>query len=45
MNIADELLCAAAERGSSLLDEQLFFHVFQPPATNPRKKSPRAKSA
>jgi len=45
MNMADELLCAAAERGSSHLDEQLFFHVFQPPAANPRKKTARAKSA
>ena len=40
MNIADELLAAAAERELSRLDEKLYFDLFQPPAT---KQRPAAK--
>jgi type II secretory pathway predicted ATPase ExeA len=40
MNIADELLAAAAERQLTRLDEKLYFDVFQPPAT---KQRPTAK--
>jgi len=36
MNIADELLAAAAERQLSRLDEKLYFDVFQTPAPKPR---------
>ncbi len=36
MNIADELLAAAAERDLSRLDEKLYFDVFQPPAAKAR---------
>lgn len=32
MNLADELLAAAADKGTAQLDEQLFFDVFAPPA-------------
>jgi hypothetical protein len=38
MNIADELLAAAAERDLPKLDEKLYFDVFQTPA-------PKARSA
>ncbi len=37
MNMADELLCVAAEKELSRLDEKLFFEVFQPPA--PKKRA------
>ena len=36
MNMADELLCTAADRQLSRLDEALFLDVFQPSST-PRK--------
>lgn len=36
MNIADELLAAAAERGLPRLDEKLYFDVFQTPAPKAR---------
>lgn len=36
MNIADELLSAAAERELPKLDEKLYFDVFQAPAPKPR---------
>ena len=36
MNIADELLAAAAERQLSRLDEKPYFDVFQTPAPKPR---------
>ena len=41
MNMADELLCVAAEKELPRLDEKLFFDVFQPPAP---KKRPKAKA-
>jgi general secretion pathway protein A len=41
MNIADELLVAAAERELPRLDEKLYFEVFQPPP--PAPKRPAAK--
>lgn len=37
MNMADELLCTAADRKLPQLDESLFLDVFQPPTTTPRK--------
>lgn len=42
MNMADELLCTAAERDLPQLDETLFFDVFQPPT--PAKRRPNATS-
>jgi len=42
MNMADELLCTAAERDLPQLDESLFFEVFQPPKASKRRS--RAKS-
>lgn len=39
MNIADELLAAAAERDLPNLDEKLYFDVFQTPAPKPRPTS------
>ena len=36
MNLADELLAAAAERDRPRLDEKLFLEVFQAPAPKPR---------
>lgn len=36
MNIADELLAAAAERDLGRLDEKLYFDVFQTPSPKPR---------
>ena len=36
MNIADELLAAAAERDLPSLDEKLYFDLFQPPAPKSR---------
>lgn len=54
MNIADELLVAAAERDLDRLDEKLYFEVFQPPVPKskiaPKKRetaatSPSAKGA
>ena len=41
MNMADELLAAAAEKELSVIDEKLFFQVFAPPT--PPKKKPSAK--
>jgi general secretion pathway protein A len=41
MNMADELLSAAAEKELSIIDEKLFFEVFAPPA--PAKKKLSAK--
>jgi hypothetical protein len=41
MNMADELLCVAAERELPQLDEKLFFDVFQPPAS--KKHTKRSK--
>lgn len=40
MNLCDELLAAAADKGTAQLDEQLFFEVFAPPAkkTSGRKR-------
>ena len=37
MNIADELLVAAAERNVPQLDEKLYFDVFQVPATTAKR--------
>ena len=37
MNIADELLVAAAERNLPQLDEKLYFDVFQVPATTAKR--------
>ena len=37
MNLADELLAAAAEKDLSSIDEKLFFEVFAPPVTTKRK--------
>lgn len=42
MNMADELLCFAAEKELPRLDEKLFFEVFQPPAPKTRAK-PKAR--
>jgi type II secretory pathway predicted ATPase ExeA len=39
MNIADELLAAAAERELPRLDEKLYFDVFQVPATTTGKRA------
>lgn len=44
MNIADELLAAAAEREAPRLDEKLYFDVFQPPAAK-GKPAPRKRPA
>lgn len=41
MNLADELLAAAAERDQPQLDEKLFFEVFAPP--QPKKAAPAKK--
>lgn len=41
MNMADELLCIAADKQIQQLDEKLFFEVFQPPA---KKKRPRTQA-
>jgi general secretion pathway protein A len=41
MNMADELLAAAAEKQLPFIDEKLFFEVFAPPASS--KKKPPAK--
>ena len=38
MNMADELLCVAAEQEAVCLDEKLFFEVFQPPAQKKRSR-------
>lgn len=43
MNMADELLCAAAERELPQLDEKLFFDVFQPPKSTKRRSNAKAK--
>ncbi len=37
MNIADEMLVAAAERELPRLDEKLYFEVFQTPAPSPKR--------
>ena len=37
MNIADELLVAAAERNLPQLDEKLYFDVFQVPAVTAKR--------
>jgi type II secretory pathway predicted ATPase ExeA len=37
MNIADELLAAAAERQVAVLDEKLYFDVYPPPAKKARR--------
>jgi len=42
MNMGDELLAAAAERGDSVLDEKLFLEVSTPPK---RKNGARKKSS
>jgi general secretion pathway protein A len=42
MNIADELLAAAAERDLPRLDEKLYFDVYQAPAPKPRS-APRKR--
>jgi general secretion pathway protein A len=42
MNMADELLAAAAEKELPSIDEKLFFEVFAPPV--PAKKKPLAKN-
>ena len=39
MNLAEELLCAGAERQCSQLDEKLFLDVFEPPARTKRQKT------
>jgi general secretion pathway protein A len=48
MNIADELLVAAAERDLARLDEKLYFEVFQTPMlkskTAPKKREPGTAS-
>jgi len=41
MNLADELLLAAAERELDKLYEKLFFEVFAPPATSKKKNASR----
>lgn len=43
MNMADELLCVAAERELPQLDETLFFDVFQPPKPARRRSGAKAK--
>ena len=43
MNLADELLCTAAERDLPRLDENLFFDVFQPPAKTKSRNKPKRK--
>jgi type II secretory pathway predicted ATPase ExeA len=43
MNIADELLVAAAERDVHRLDEKLYFEVFQPPAPGPKRSGPKKR--
>ena len=42
INMADELLCTAAQRNLPRLDESLFLDVFQPPST-PRAARSNAK--
>jgi len=44
MNIADELLGAAAERNLSQLDEKLYLEVFAPPKRRPAKPSPVSRT-
>jgi general secretion pathway protein A len=41
MNIADELLVAAAEREQPRLDEKLYFDVYQPPAAKTKAQAKR----
>ena len=43
MNMADELLCTAAERDADRLDETLFFDVFKPPAPKKPRRAAKAK--
>lgn len=43
MNMADELLCVAAERELPQLDEKLFFDVFQPPKPARRRSGGKAR--
>ena len=43
MNLADELLCEAAERELAQLDEKLFLDVFQPPAPKKRRSTKRKR--
>jgi general secretion pathway protein A len=43
MNMADELLCTAAERDLPQLDEKLFFDVFQPPKPTKRRSAAKSK--
>lgn len=42
MNMADELLCIAADKELPRLDEKLFFEVFQPPAKKRTKTKARS---
>ncbi len=43
MNLADELLCEAAERELAQLNEELFLDVFQPPAPKKRRSTKRKR--
>lgn len=43
MNLADEMLAAAAERKLKQLDEKLFFDIFQPPAPKKTAASTRKR--
>ena len=43
MNLADELLCEAAERELPCIDEKLFFDVFQPPMPKKRRATKRKR--
>lgn len=43
MNLADELLCEAAERQLPRLDESLFLDVFQPPVPKKRRSTKRKR--
>lgn len=43
MNLADELLAAAAEKELSSIDEKLFFEVFAPPAAAKKKTASKKR--
>jgi len=45
MNIADELLAAAAERDLPRIDEKLYFDIYQVPAPPPKPRTPPKKRA
>lgn len=45
VNIADELLAHAARRELDVLDEKLYFDVFNPPVTSPPPPSPPRRAA